>query len=351
MSRRQILNLSIGTVVTIACLAAAFWGFKKEDYVEIGQSFQRADYRTVPLFVAYLTLFFWLKALRWVLLLKPLKPGEPLTVRQSLPALMVGFMGNNVLPAHLGDFVRIFLLARQFRLSNAAVFSTVVLERIWDIAAILAILGWGLAAVPNAPPEARSTGYVLALLLVIGLIGIAIYALKTAWFVRTTESVLARIPILPSKIKHKAAELLEAGALGMVTLRNWRLTFWIVVTSILHWILNVLMIDLALQAFGIEQPLAVSAIVMGVVAFGVTLPSTPGFFGVIQMAFRLTLVPFAVKATDAVAASVYYHLIQWVIVTLIGLIYLQRTGMKLRQLEQAADQAEADAERELPVPI
>jgi uncharacterized membrane protein YbhN (UPF0104 family) len=153
---------------------------------------------------------------------------------------------------------------------------------------------------------------------------------------------------VPGRLKRKAAELLEAGALGMAALRSGRLAFWIAVTSLAQWLLNVAMIYASLRAFDIQQPVAVSAVVMGVIAFGVTVPSSPGFFGVIQVAFRLSLVPFGVSATDAVAASVYYQLTQWVTITLVGLYFLQRTGLKLGQLERAAEETEAEAERELP---
>ena len=349
MSRRHAANLALGIVITAACLAAALWGFDRKDYAAIAASFRRADYRTLPLLLALLTGFFWLKAIRWALLLRPLRPADPLTARQTVPALMIGFMGNNLLPAHLGEFLRVFVLGRQYGLSKAAAFSTVVLERVCDVAAILAILGWGLASAPEAPPEARTTGYVLAGMLAVGMAGIVVYALWTAWFVQTVEWFLDRLPVVPAGLKRKAAEMLEAGALGMAALRSGRLAFWIAVTSLAQWMLNVAMVYASLVAFDVREPAAVSAIVMGVVAFGVTVPSTPGFFGVIQVAFRLSLVPFGVSATDAVAASVYYHLTQWVAVTAVGLVFLQRTGLRLRQLERAAEETEVATERELPV--
>jgi len=349
MSRRHGLQLALGIAVTAACLVAALWGFDRKDYAEIASSFRRADYRTLPLLLALLVAFFWLKAVRWALLLRPVRPADPLTARQSLPALMIGFMGNNLLPAHLGEFLRVFVLGRQYGVPKAAVFSTVVLERVCDVAAILAILGWGLAFAPDAPPEARKTSYVLAAMLAIGLAGILVYALWTAWFVRTTEWLLDRLPLVPKGLKHKAAEMLEAGALGMAALRSGKLAAGIAVTSLVHWLLNVVMIDVALAAFDIDEPAAVAAVVMGVVAFGVTIPSTPGFFGVVQVAFRLALVPFGVAATDAVAASVYYHLTQWIAVTTVGLVCLQRTGLKLGQLERAAEAEEEEAGRGLPV--
>lgn len=350
MSRRHAFQLTLGVAVTVACLAAAFWGFDGKDFAEIGSSFRRADYRTLPLILAMLVAFFWLKAIRWALLLRPVRPAAPITARQSLPALMIGFMGNNLLPAHLGEFLRVFVLGRQYDVPKAAVFSTVVLERVCDVAAILAILGWGLASAPEAPEEARKTGYVLAAMLAVGLVGIAVYAIKTAWFVRTVEWFLARLPLVPKRLKHKAAELLEAGALGMAALRSGRLAAGIAATSLAQWLLNVAMVYVALAAFDIDRPVAVSAVVMGVVAFGVTVPSTPGFFGVIQVAFRIALAPFGVPPTDAVAASVYYHLVQWVVVTLVGLAYLQRAGLKLGQLERAAEAAESEAEQALSAP-
>lgn len=342
MTRRHGLQLAVGIVVTIACFAAALWGFDGDDYREIASSFRRADYLTLPALLFLLAVFFWLKAVRWALLLEPVRPENPITSRQSTPALMIGFMGNNVLPAHLGDLVRVVVLGRQFGISKTAIFSTVVLERVFDVAAILGILGWGLATAPQAPREARQTSYVLAAMLLVGIVGIVVYALKTAWFVRTTEWFLERTPLVPVSLKRKAAGMLEAGALGMAALRNRRLAFWITVTSLVQWVLNVTMIQLSFIAFDIDQPTSVAAIVMGVVAFGVTIPSTPGFFGVIQVAFRIGLAPFQVSPTDAVASSVYYQLVTWTAVTAVGLYYLHKTGLKLTQLEQVAEESEAE---------
>jgi uncharacterized protein (TIRG00374 family) len=159
--------------------------------------------------------------------------------------------------------------------------------------------------------------------------------------VRSVEWLLGKLPFVPGRLRHKAAELLEAGALGMAALRSGRLALGIAATSFAQWGIQALMVCVSLVAFDIDRPFAVSAVVTGVVAFGVAIPSTPGFFGVIQVAFRLALAPFAVPPTDAVAASVYYHLTSWAAVTLVGLFFLQRTGLRLGQLERAAGRADS----------
>ena len=340
MTRRHGIQLAVGIVVTIACFAAALWGFDRDDYVTIAQSFRKANYLTLPAYLLLLAAFFWLKAVRWALLLEPVRPTNPISARQCTSSMMIGFMGNNVLPAHLGDLVRVVVMGRQFGISKTAVFSSVVLERVFDVAAILGILGWGLARAPSAPPAARQTSYMLAAMLIVCVVGIIVYALKTEWFVKTTEWFLDRTPFVPRRLKDRAAEILESGALGMAALRSGRLAFWITVTSLAQWILNVVMIQLSFFAFDIDQPMSVGAIVMGVVAFGVTLPSTPGFFGVIQAAFRYSLEPFGVAPTDAVASSVYFQMVSWVAVTAVGFYYLHKTGMKLTQLERVAEESE-----------
>ena len=72
----------LGLIVTIVCLVAAVWGI---DFEQIYTSFKRANYWTLPLMLAALFMFYWLKAVRWQMLLEPIKK---LTVAQVTPAMI-----------------------------------------------------------------------------------------------------------------------------------------------------------------------------------------------------------------------------------------------------------------------
>jgi glycosyltransferase 2 family protein len=65
-------------------------------------------------------------------------------VRRIVPVLLIGYLGNAVLPARLGEPIRAHLLARREGLSSALVFGTAVLERIIDLAT-LAIIAFAAA--------------------------------------------------------------------------------------------------------------------------------------------------------------------------------------------------------------
>jgi hypothetical protein len=72
------------------------------------------------------------------------------------------------------------------------------------------------------------------------------------------------------------------------------------------------------------------------VAVVILLPAPPGYVGIIQGCFTAVLALYDVDPSLTVAASVYYHLWQYVPVTLVGLYCLQRTGLRLSDVTQTA---------------
>ena len=349
-------NLTLGIVVTLGCLWWAFQQMLKgengnktpaEVFEEIANAFRTADYRTLPAMWACLALFYWLKAARWRLLLQPI--GNYRSIQDLMPSTLIGFAFNNVLPAHLGEFVRVFVFSRQSGVAKTAVLTTIVLERLFDVIAILAFLMLGLFLVDttNLDPAIVTSAWIFGGLVCVGLLVAAVYLIWTKPVVQFIEACLDRLTFIPGGIREKIAGIMEAGEHGLSSLRSVRLLIGITVTSILQWLLNGMIIFLSLKAFGVEVTPAVSAIVLGATAFGVTVPSSPGYFGVIQLCFMAVLSVFG-NATESVvfSASIYYHMSQWIPVTAIGMFFFLRGGYHVSEVQDAAaGQATADAGR------
>ncbi|QDU05064.1 lysylphosphatidylglycerol synthase transmembrane domain-containing protein [Gimesia chilikensis] len=331
IDKSKLIKLIIGVIITIACLVAAVWGI---DLQQIQQSFRQANYWTLPLMFLFLFLFFWLKAYRWQMLLEPVRK---LKVSEVTPAMMIGFMGNNILPAHLGEFIRVYVLSRQFEIPKTTVLSTVVLERLFDIVAILFFLGCGIYFAPGLPEEYQTASLVMAGVMLATVMVLAAYLIWTEPVIGCFQKLFSLIPFLPEKLTHLVLEMMRAGAEGMASMKNGRLAFGIIWTSFAQWFFNGMLIVVALWSFQIDvNPLA-AFVVLGVTAFGVTVPSTPGFFGVIQLCFSISLQPFGVSKADAFGASVYFQLSQYIPVTLVGLYYSNRLGLKLSEAEREAE--------------
>jgi uncharacterized membrane protein YbhN (UPF0104 family) len=82
---------------------------------------------------------------------------------------VVGYMGNNILPARAGDAIRIFLMAPRAFTSRRTVAGTLLAERLLDVAVILTlfvVVGYGLLGEVGAGSVgwiALATGITLAL--------------------------------------------------------------------------------------------------------------------------------------------------------------------------------------------
>lgn len=331
--------LFIGILVSAACLWYAMQDLllNAEDRQRMFAAFREADYRTLPVIWLVLFVFYWIKAWRWAMLLAPLGKYSPL--KDLFPPVMIGFALNNITPAHLGDFARVYLFAEQRKIPKTAVLSTVVLERVFDIIAILCFLCTGLLFVEGLDDSVRRYAMAFGAVSACGVLGALAYVLWTPWFVRFAEWGMNAVPILPVSIRQKIAGMMEAGAVGLASLRSWKSLTGIMFTSLAQWGLNAFLFYLAIWSFRIEleSPVLVTCIVMGVVAFGVTVPSTPGYFGVIQGLFMLVLKPFTDDTAKVFGASVYYHMSQYIPVTIVGLLFLAWSGFRMKDVESVAE--------------
>jgi len=105
------LKIWIGVAISLFFIWLAF---RKVDYAALGAVFSGADYRYI-LPATAITLFqFFLRAARWGHLVEPLKK---VTIGSLFSATSIGFMGNNILPARIGEFLRSYALGKKENIS------------------------------------------------------------------------------------------------------------------------------------------------------------------------------------------------------------------------------------------
>ena len=80
-----------------------------------------------------------LRGWRWRIVLPDRPDGTPVPVRRTIVPLLVGYLGNAVLPARLGEPIRALLVARRESLDPMTAFGATMLERLIDIVTLAAI--------------------------------------------------------------------------------------------------------------------------------------------------------------------------------------------------------------------
>jgi uncharacterized membrane protein YbhN (UPF0104 family) len=109
---------------------------------------------------------------------------------------------------------------------------------------------------------------------------------------------------------------------GLQSTRRLRQLVPIVIWSVVIWLFIVFSFWTAFRAASLDLPLLAATTVIAFVGLGVSIPSSPGFIGIIQAATVLALSFFGVPRADALSFSLLLHASQFVPVTVWGLALL-----------------------------
>ena len=88
-------------------------------------------------------------------------------------------------------------------------------------------------------------------------------------------------------------------------------------------------------AFDFQTPWSAAYVLQTIIAFGVAVPSSPGYFGPFEIATRATLTAYGVSTAAAVSYAVTYHLTTFIPITLLGLYSLSRAHLHLADLRRS----------------
>lgn len=283
-------------------------------------------------FLLSLALFYWLKAVRWSILLRPTRD---IPARELVPSMMIGFAGNNVLPVRLGELLRIFALGKEQDISISTVFGTVVLERVFDVVTLLILLTAALYASPFTSTEfeaARTFILIAAILAILATYGIAA---SPAWMISLLKPILRLLPArLRPPVMQRLTQLRQGFA--VLTKSSGHAIILISINSILQWALLAFAIHLSIMAFDVGPDPTAAVLILGLLVAGISLPSAPAFVGTIEYCFVLGLGLFGVSPDIALSIGIYYHAITFIAVTLSGAYFLRRFDSSLGKMAKAA---------------
>jgi len=300
--------------------------------------------------VAVATAGFFIRALRWKILLAPVKADTALGSRFA--AVSIGFMANNVLPARVGEFARAFAFSRMEPVSVSAAFGSLVVERFLDGLVLLLFLVFPLLTPAFPTSDILSGGFgavalraaVLAVSAV--MVGLVLMAVWPSGFVTVAEWVARR---LPQPMARPMVDALEAFLDSIAVLRSPRLLVLGFLWTLGFWAWHGLSFYLGMKAFGIDRGLVAAYFTEAVVGFGVAVPSAPGFIGTFHASANFALSDvYGVEPARSLAFAFGYHFGGWVPITIIGLAYAWRLGLSLGDVSASEERVEAVIEAQHP---
>ncbi len=284
--------------------------------------------------IAAATLTFPLRTVRWQYLLR--FEGSTLPLVPLWHATAIGFMATNLLPARAGEFARAYAVRHLTGVRFTSAFASIAVERIMDtgtLVAFLAIATWtgGFASdtsvgVATLGQLARGAGMFFTLLLVMSIL-VVHWPAPTLRITRTLAH-----KILAESWAARIVDAVEGLLAGLDSLRSpgrlAAVAFW----SLAVWLTGAASFWFGFVAFGIEVPWSAAFMLQSILAFGVALQFSPGFFGQYEAITRVTLGLYGLGLGKAVSFAVGFHLGGFIPITLLGLWSLSRAQIKIREL-------------------
>ena len=292
---RKISAIVVPTVIAVALIAYML--------VPIWADLLVAIQTAVPVYLAAavaVCIVAWaLRGWRYRLILNGL--GIRPTLGFAMACIFVSQTANLVIPARLGDLVRVFLLKHQYGTTYSQGVSSILVERIFDILTVALL---GLVSIPfflNFPTEYYA-------LIVVPLIGGAVFfaVLLFAGRLRSENRVLGMILTMLDEIRTVSLSLRSMLLLGGVSIVIW-------------------LVDIAVCIFVVlmfHAPLDVASVVLAIVVGNLVkaVPITPGGLGTYEFTVAAILERGGIPHVTATLIAFIDHLIKNMVTVIGGVV-------------------------------
>ena len=289
---RKILTTVLPLTIAVAIIAymlVPIW----TDLVEELQTAVPAHFVVA---VAVCVVAWILRGWRYRLILNGL--GVQPTLEFATACIFVSQTVNLVVPARLGDLVRVFILKHQFETTYSQGLSSIVVERVYDIVTVALL---GLVSIPfflEFPPEYYA-------LIVVPLVGGALFVvlLLVVGRIRSRNRLVLAILQMLDEIRTVSLSLRAMVVLGGV--------------SILIWLVDITVCIFVVLMF--QAPLDVASVALAIVIGNLVkaVPITPGGLGTYEFTVAAILERGGIPHVAATLIAFIDHLIKNM-VTLVG---------------------------------
>jgi len=326
-SRRGIKNwhLWLGIISSLAFLVLTLKGVNLAETVK---ALGKVNVWILIAAVASFVISIALKAIRWQLLLKVRKAPS---FGRSFSILTIGQMVNSFLPAHLGEFVRAYLMGEAEADSKIYVLGTVAVERVLDLL-LLSVSLLVLLSQMQLPDwlviSSKDTIWIIVLLVPCFLL--------LAWQRNFTLRVIEWASrVVPAGWREWILRQARFGLTSLEVIRRPTILVGLIGLSVAICINSVFTNYLVMLAVGITLPIWASLLLLVVLQVGTVVPASPGRIGVFQYLTILALSVFFVDKNLAFVYSLLLYLAAYLPTGPIGIYCLWREKVTWNTLDEA----------------
>jgi uncharacterized protein (TIRG00374 family) len=282
---RKISAIIIPSVIAIGIVAYMLFRVRDDLYLAIQNSIPA--YLVVGILICLAA--WWLRGWRYHIILRNL--SYQISITASTACIFVSQTVNLIVPARLGDFVRVFILKHEYNVTYSEGVSSLVVERVFDIFTVALLGAVAVFFVVNVPAWFYT---IIVLPLVAGVI-FFILLLFGGKFSSKNRYIAIILTIL-HEIKRASLSLKAIVVLG--------------ISSVVIWLLDILVCVSVVMMFQQQIPFAVVVLAIVIGNLVKAIPLTPGGVGTYEITLAITFGLAGVDPAVATLIAIVDHLIK-----------------------------------------
>lgn len=317
-----------GLFLTVALLAYCFYDF---DFDSVIKAISAINFwYLIPLiFLEAIIAFIRTARLKYII-----DPCKKIGVRELYPYYCIGMMTNLLMPYLTGQVARIYLLSKRGQLKKTFLFTTTVLEVLFDGMALL-----GITIVISLffvmPDEFKMWHLIVltaAVLITVGLL------IRVSHMKDMGEGVIDRFARrFPPALRRKIGDIKHSFYAGLETLKSSRHFTVVTLLSLLSWVAQASLVYILILAFRFDISLWGAVIITTVVTIMMLIVLSPFNIGTFQAATVAALGPFNIDKSPALAFSFMLHIAVYLPPIILGAFFSFKEGLTLRQLREEGE--------------
>ena len=302
----------------------AYFALRGVDVQEIWQHVKGADPRWTIAIAASSVLADLVRALRWGSLLGSV---QGISLGNRFRSVMIGSAGNHILPLRLGEVLRVDSLARKRGLPFTTVFTTLVVERVFDVVGILLILAYCLALLPAARELSPAIMTAIRILAAGTILLIIAVVFSLLWRQRVVGWLDRLLVWMASGRLARVVPQTHALLNGLRSLGSGRQILAVFAQTMLLWFCFGLSFACGLKSLGLdsgspEELIQATALILVFVSIFTMVPAAVGMVGTFQVGCIVALAVFGIPKDQALGFSIVVHSVQLVTSVIIGVPFL-----------------------------
>jgi len=330
---KKTLQIVVGFLVSAGML---YFAFKDMNVAELKANFAQITWWPILPFLGFTAVHLFFRSLRWRYLLPEAQREVP-SLRKLFDSLILGNLATFILPFRLGEFIRPLVLSRWTEYSFASAFISVVIERFFDLSAVLISFAILMQLIPDVPQWLHLAAYSLG-----GMaFGLSLFLVGGCILPGPIERLVAVCAKpLPKKLGSFAVKFSGDLLRGAAVIKTPKRLAMIIGLTIGVWLTAYLQFNALLFIFPYERSFILSVAVGVFVALAIALPSAPGFVGVFQLGCVAAASLFAYPEAAAQVYSLVVHALTYIVFVALGFWLLSVHDLNLFELKKAAEEGQ-----------